>query len=399
MRILFTTFAWPSHYFPLVPVAWACRAAGHEVRMASQPELEPVIRRSGLPGVLVGHDVDIAGYHRRETEREAVVRVPAPPGEWDEARRRRALKGFGLFVRLAEAMVDDLVDFARDWRPDLVVSDPLSYAGPLCARLLGVPAVRNLFGPDIALDLEYQALAPLLSRYGAEDLSIYGALTLDPCPPTLQLPSSVPRQLIQYVPYNGLSEVPAWTLHLPPRRRICLTWGTSTTRLDARYTSWLPDVLKGLSEVDAEVVLAVTAAEHELLGGLPPEVRVATAVPLHALLPSCDLLVHQGGAGTTLTGLRCGLPQVVVAQLADQLVNASRIEQTGAGRCLIPDAGVAAQVSAAAAAVLGDGGYREAAGRLQQEMLAAPSPLAVVPLLERLARAEIPTTPTPGGAK
>src|SRR5262245_45461720 len=210
MRILFTTFAWPSHYFPLVPVAWACRAAGHDVRMASQPELAPAMLASGLPGVLVGHDVDITGYHQNETERDSRVRVPAPPDQWDDARRRKALKGFGLFVRLAEAMVDDLVEFAQDWRPDLVVSDPLTYAGPLCAHKLGVPVVRNLFGPDIALDLEYEALAPLLARYGAEDLSIYGALTLDPCPPTLQIPSPVARQLMQYVPYSGLSQVPAW---------------------------------------------------------------------------------------------------------------------------------------------------------------------------------------------
>ncbi|HZN74657.1 MAG TPA: glycosyl transferase family 28, partial [Micromonosporaceae bacterium] len=47
MRVLFTTFAWPSHYFPMVPLAWALQAAGHEVRMTSQPELLPTMRRSG----------------------------------------------------------------------------------------------------------------------------------------------------------------------------------------------------------------------------------------------------------------------------------------------------------------------------------------------------------------
>ena len=30
MRILFTTFAWPSHYFAQVPLAWACRLCGLE---------------------------------------------------------------------------------------------------------------------------------------------------------------------------------------------------------------------------------------------------------------------------------------------------------------------------------------------------------------------------------
>jgi UDP:flavonoid glycosyltransferase YjiC (YdhE family) len=59
MRVLFTTFAWPSHYYPMVPLAWALRLAGHEVRMTSQPELLPTMRASGLPVTPVGTDVDL----------------------------------------------------------------------------------------------------------------------------------------------------------------------------------------------------------------------------------------------------------------------------------------------------------------------------------------------------
>jgi UDP:flavonoid glycosyltransferase YjiC (YdhE family) len=386
MRILFTTFAWPSHYFAMVPLAWACRGAGHDVRMASQPELAPVILSSGLSGVLVGRDVDIVGYHRRELDPRPVSGLPPPPEMWDDARRRRALRGFGLFVELALAMADDLVGFARDWRPDLVVFDPLSYAGPLCARLVGAPAVRNLFGPDIALALEYEALPPLLDRFRLDDLDIRGTLTVDPCPPTLQLPSDEPRQRMRYVPYSGLGVVPSWLLDRPRRRRVCLTWGTSTTRLSAHYTSWLPDVLNALSKLDAEVVLAVTGAELGVLADLPEGVRVAEGVPLEALLPTCDAVVHQGGAGTMLTSLRYGLPQLVVAQLADQLVNAYRVAQAGAGRYVIPGEDVAGDVLAGATEILEQPSYRRAARALRREMLGQPAPSAVVPVLERIAR-------------
>jgi len=64
MKVLFTTWAWPSHFFPLVPLAWALRAAGHEVRVASGPELAGTIRASGLPAVSVGTPVDFAGEFR-----------------------------------------------------------------------------------------------------------------------------------------------------------------------------------------------------------------------------------------------------------------------------------------------------------------------------------------------
>ncbi len=41
MRILFTTFPSPSHHFPMVPLEWAARAAGHDVRVASAPDAWP----------------------------------------------------------------------------------------------------------------------------------------------------------------------------------------------------------------------------------------------------------------------------------------------------------------------------------------------------------------------
>uniref|UniRef100_J1RV42 Protein IroB n=1 Tax=Streptomyces auratus AGR0001 TaxID=1160718 RepID=J1RV42_9ACTN len=53
MRLLFTTWAWPSHLYALVTQAWACRAAGHEVLVASQPALAAEIGRCGLPAAVV----------------------------------------------------------------------------------------------------------------------------------------------------------------------------------------------------------------------------------------------------------------------------------------------------------------------------------------------------------
>jgi len=395
MRILFTTFAWPSHYAAQVPLAWACRNAGHDVRMASQPELADVILRSGLPGVLVGRDVDVVAHHRSVMDKRPATGLPPPPQQWDAARRQRVRRALAIFVELAEAMADDLIAFARGWRPDLIVFDPLSYAGPLAARLVGVPAVRNLFGPDITLDLEQEALEPLLDRYGLADLDIFGALTVDPCPPGLQLPSRGPRQRMRYVPHSGLSAVPPWLAEPPGRRRVCLTWGTSTTRLSTHYTSWLPEILSGLSKVDAEVVLAVTAADRSLLGEVPDGVRIAEQVPLEALLPGCAAVVHQGGAGTTLTSLLYGLPQLVIAQLADQLVNAYCVSRSGAGRYLIPDSGVAEQAFAGVTALLDDPAYRRAARRLRQEMCGAPPPAGIVPVLERIARDGGTSAPRP----
>ncbi|GHH30934.1 hypothetical protein Srubr_25170 [Streptomyces rubradiris] len=61
MRFLFTTFAWSSHYYPMVPLGWALQAAGHEVRVATTPSLVDAVVTTGLPAVAVGKDIDIVG--------------------------------------------------------------------------------------------------------------------------------------------------------------------------------------------------------------------------------------------------------------------------------------------------------------------------------------------------
>ena len=56
MRVLLTTFAHNTHFYNLVPLAWALRTAGHEVRVASQPDLTEAITAAGLTAVPVGTD-------------------------------------------------------------------------------------------------------------------------------------------------------------------------------------------------------------------------------------------------------------------------------------------------------------------------------------------------------
>jgi len=53
MRVLFVSLPSIGHLLPLVPLAWAARAAGHEVLVASCGEAE-VVAQAGL------HMVDIA---------------------------------------------------------------------------------------------------------------------------------------------------------------------------------------------------------------------------------------------------------------------------------------------------------------------------------------------------
>ena len=48
MRVLFATYPERTHFLAMVPLAWALRTAGHEVRVASQPTFTDVITRAVL---------------------------------------------------------------------------------------------------------------------------------------------------------------------------------------------------------------------------------------------------------------------------------------------------------------------------------------------------------------
>ncbi|WJK38223.1 DUF1205 domain-containing protein [Solwaraspora sp. WMMA2056] len=398
LRVLMTSWAWSSHYLPLVPLGWALRAAGHDVRVASQPALAPVITDSGQVAVAVGPDLDHTEVHRRVMAGLTLTGVPAAPaaGEsmrhWAPARQDRVRRVFGVFNAYAEAMLDDLLAYARWWRPDLVVFDPTTYAGPVVAAALGVPAVRHIHGVDVtyqARDVIGGYVAALADRLGLVDVDPLGTVTVDPCPPRMQIPDPLRRLPVRYLPYNGPAVLPDW-LHAPAhRRRICLTWGTSTTRLTGPDTVTLPTVLAAAAGLDVEVVVAVTRRDAEALGDVADNVRVAPDLPLHLVLPSCAALVHQGGNGTLLTGVWHGVPQLVLPRLPDQRFHTDRFVATGAGLALPAEAVTVAAVRAALVELLDGTAYRARAGQLRDESWAMPTPAAIVADLAALA------TPTP----
>lgn len=388
MRVLLTSWAWPTHFYPMVPLAWALRAAGHDVRVAVPPSLAGVVAASGLPVVEAG------------TERiDAVARIreyiPGRPAPAPGAKPGRGPRAVTLFAELAQEMAEDVVAFADAWRPDLVVHEPTAYAGPLAASVLGVPAVRLPWGADL-MDreatrvYEREVLAPLFARFGVDGVDLAGALTLDVCPSAMQVPDTVRppgprRQPMRYVPYNGSGRVPS---PLPPasrrRPRVCVTWGTTVGRLDGRMLL-AGDVVAALEPMDVGILVAVSRSQRHLLGRLPERVKVLESVPLDVVLPHCDLVVGHGGAGSILTGLVHGLPQLVVPQLIDHGFNAQRFAATGAGLSLSREEATAEGVREAVGRLVEEPGYRKAAQEVRQEIAGRPSPAAVVPVLAALA--------------
>lgn len=383
MRIVFTTWAWPSHLYAMVPLAWACRLRGHEVLVAAPPELAGAVERTGLPAAPAGRDVDAVAVFREI--------VHGKPGGGRPGGARGGPRVLQLLGELAGSMAGDLADLARGWDADLIVFEPTALAGPLAGAVTGVPAVRHLYGTDLlgaAAPFLADVLAPLSERLGlAGEVSAFGHATIDPCPGGLQVPTGSPRMPMRHVPYNGPGGRPAGLPAPSGRPRVCVTWGTTMSRLDPGLFLAGDAVRAVLADgPDVELVVAVTPGQRDLLGPLPdgPGVHVVTGTPLHLLLGTCDAVIAHGGAGTILAGLLHGLPQLLVPRLPDHVRHAGRLAEVGAAITVPAPVGDPADIANGLATLLEDGSYRAAAAKLRAEMLAQPLPADVVPTLERL---------------
>jgi len=429
VRVLFIPWGQASHYLYQVPLAWAFRADGDEVRVVSQPGAADAIKRSGMSVMVVGESYDfmpeLAAFSeesRRDMQRlqstvSSKFRQHNPqPGDGnsalvptspiDEKKRkefaakRKAIMQAKLtpFCRAAQVMADDVVLLARAWQPDLVVSDPLVMAAPLAARAAGAPLVHLQWGPavqrmtglfpcnGVSPDLWPGELRDLYARYDTEPAAEHAAATVDPCPASLQYDGVIPSRIpARFVPYNGTGDAPRWLTEPPRRPRICVNWGTTTTTLVGAEGFLVPRILDALAGFDVEVVVTIRPADRPLLGDdLPGQVRVAENLPLHLLLPSCDAVIHHGGSATMLTAASFGLPQLLLSPgIVDNMANGERIAATGAGVSLNWADASTETITAGIKTILSDETVRQAARNLRDEIRAHPAPADVAATLRQ----------------
>jgi sterol 3beta-glucosyltransferase len=116
-------------------------------------------------------------------------------------------------------------------------------------------------------------------------------------------------------------------------------------------------------------------------------ILVVDDVPHEWLFPRCTALVHHGGAGTTASGLRAGLPAVVVPFFGDQFFWAWRVHELGAGPHWIPRKRLTAQrLAAAVHQAVHDAGMRAAARAISARIRSEDGVGRGVSLIEEFAR-------------
>nr|AAK83182.1 putative glycosyltransferase [Streptomyces viridochromogenes Tue57] len=405
MRIMFTASNWAGHYMCMVPLAWALRAAGHEIRVACPPSQERGVAATGLMPVPVLDAPDMMESARLAFYVQAMYTPPQSgprplPLHPFTGQPMQSLNDFDAgdlrdfwkkSIDAVQRSYDNAVSFGDHWRPDLVVHDIMAVEGALVAALRGVPSVYVSPGfigtveTEPGLDLVSADPLSCFEKYGVEWGRDRIQYAVDPSPDVAVPPLGDALRLpMRYVPYNGAQGADPWQLGPIRGRRVCIVWGNSASGIFGADVPALRHAIDAAVRQGAEVVLTAPQEQVEELGALPAGVRVLRNCPLELILPYCDLLVHHGSANCYMNGIVAGIPQLSLALNYDTLICGRRIDPAGATLTLSGLEATAEKVEEALRRVLFDHRYRRAAEKLRDGVERAPSPAAVAGLLTRL---------------
>jgi UDP:flavonoid glycosyltransferase YjiC (YdhE family) len=378
------TFAGGSgHAEPLVPIAKAAQAAGHDVAFAGQ---------HSAVGTLEPHGFTLF------PDPPSTIAGPAtitPLLEVDMEREYRTLRD-AYADRFARVAVSRLLKLNVEWQPDIVVCDEVDFGSMIAAERLGLPHATVLVtaaGSFVRPEVVAEPLDALRAERGLAPDPVLGMLARDlvfsPCPPSFRDPAyPLPPSTLSIRP--GVADpvarsvTPPWHSHRFDQRTVYFTLGTVFNRESGDLFA---RVIAGLRKLPVNVVVTVGPhLEANVVGPQPENVHVETYTPQSAVLPHSDLVVSHGGSGTVVGSLAHGVPMVLLPLGADQPLNAARCEQLGVGIVVDAVKATSHAVAEAATTVLDDPTYRVAAERIRGEITALPGPDATVAPLERLLR-------------
>jgi vancomycin aglycone glucosyltransferase len=357
MRALLSSVGTRGDVQPLVALAHQVRDLGHEVRLCVPPNFVSWVGRLGFEAVPVGVEM------RQPAARDGAG--PAAPLTTEQLRRLR------------ESMPDLITDqfeavgAAAEGCAVILGANAHQYAARSIAELRGVPYVTAVYAP-VALPSPDHAPPPApgarwepgpagaaanLERWAAT-LSAWNDRALErvnhnrarrglePIDDVLGhnltdhpwLATDLALAPLPTTPGLSVLETGAWVLEdaTPLARELVDFLDAGAPPLYFGFGS-MPapqgvsrTLLAAARAVDRRVVLSRGWAELEVTADAP-DCLVVGDVNLQALFPRVAAAVHHGGAGTTATAARAGVPQVVAPMFSDQFYWASRVRAVGIG--------------------------------------------------------------------
>ena len=364
---------------PFIPIGRRL-AERHRVRIATHREFRPMVEQAGLEFYpLGGNPHEMMEYIVKTGGSILPTRLDQL---WEDVPKKRAMVAdivASTWRACTEA--DPEQPGARPFRADLIVANPPSYGHIHCAEALHIPlhmiftmpwsATRSFPHPFAQIDPSVHRPVENFFSYGVIDLIVWAGIsdlvdtfrteTLKLSPLTLTDGAALLED--HEVPFTYLwpeslvARPEDWGPHIDLANFIPYeqghTYEPPPALLDFLAAGEAP-IYVGFGSVVAQDPVALTrtiftaleragargivAEGWAHLGGgvLPPNVYLIGDCPHDWLFPRCRAVCHHGGAGTTSTGLRAGLPTIVVPFFGDQFFWGHIVAKAGAGPEPIP---------------------------------------------------------------
>lgn len=293
----------------------------------------------------------------------------------------------------AQSMFPGLLEVAREWQPDLVVSEAGDFAAPVVAAALGIPQVTHAFGlvvPQHRVASAAEFAGPLWGEVGLAPRpfgGVYDHMYIDVYPPSMQpddlgyIERIVRRRPQSLTAGDFAMDESVRRVVDTDRPLVYVTFGTvfnRTPTFDAAV-----DALRSLDEIVA-IVTVGPDGDVDAFGSLPDHVAIARYVSQNDVFGETAAVVSHAGSGTLLGALGVAIPQVCLPQAADQFRNADACTKVGAGIALRGEAATGDAIATAITAVLTDPTYHSAASAVAREITTMPAVDDVAVEVERL---------------
>lgn len=422
-RFLITSMPIRSHVLPATAIARVLIDRGHEVGWYTGRRFKKKVESLGCRFFPMNLVVDLDHTHIDEIYPERAKLKGIKQLKWDMKH---------VFVDAAIIQFEDLTDIQAVFKADVILSDP-STLGPMFLQTMGGPPVANYgllnlvmssrdtapFGPGIQPKsaslghLRNKALTWFFYDVVMRDVQTYyndarvriglqpvkyhmldshkyeSRLYLQGTTPSFEYPrSDMPKQ-VRFIgpilpdPPIGY-ETPSWWGELEDGKPVVLV---SQGVIDLDYNNLLIPAIEGLSDEDL-LVIALTGGrpiDEISLTAMPSNVRTATFVPFHLILPYVDVMVSSGGYGSVHFALAHGVPLVTAGIEEGKAEVCARVHWSGSGINLKTDKPKPRQVKDAVLRVLSDASYENNAKRIAAEFATHDAPLEAGKLLEELA--------------
>ena len=384
-RVLITLQPGDGHLPPMLPLSRALRAAGHEVVFATSPTFVPRVEAAGERAIGAGLGWLLSDGPAQPAE-------PRQVGEHPPTFFERL-----FFGEVAASMADDLLGIVDDLAPDVIVRDPVEFAGAAVATRRGVPLATF----ELTFPIDHHVMTSTGDLH--DDTELHRLRDRVGLPPSVDPDWFLGQLQIGTLPtgYGAATE--------PHGKRLTIGAHTTATPVDTSEPSWLAGLddavyvtfgtvfAKAFPEVLAQAALGASRAGVPTIvtcGNAEPPARLTAAastrlrverfLPQDAVLGRCAAAVIHGGTGTVLGALARGVPVVVIPLGADHGGHARAVTDHGAGIALRRDGLRAEDVTDAVHRLLDDPRYRTAAARLGRDLAALPGPELAVRALEAL---------------